>query len=601
MCLLLCSLFVSRPPNVFCGRLNSMLSILFQPRLNAAILRGYATVAKATANINVAASYLSEEFIDRVQRSRQQAQRSLVIEDRTHDQFIWMQSDEQINKQLLDESSIGIHRWKAGKLRFVLAEFQQEASLWHAIRCKFVFQGQSETFLNVFNLVLRIKHHLWVNSQVCFITDTNFRRTSLAKNQNQQEKRTIEMYNPSNPFEASYAIVNVQSPDNPHKIKFAFEDATLKGQVSTRTARRQSHQNIQAQQQLLMFDQLLAGEDLLSPLQMKLRFVILNQIEHLVREKTISFSIRNKPHLKAPKSMFKFQLLPFGSDISGFGSSDSDLDLCFVPAEQLGQKLSLPQGVRVLKNICDVLQTSSVRLDTAYLPHYHSLIRIYRAFVPIIKCRSRLLPNVNIDLSVDIVVNSGVTMAAYLYHCSHFDGRVRPFIMLLKSWSTFHQIVRSEPGDWFSSFQMTMLGIAFLQHRKILPTMEVWKRRQWRGEDKAVDGNNNRTATSKDEIVRMFGDFLAWTVSYDFWRCGLDIYAGDFSQPKPNDVSGSSCVYVRNPSVPALNITKKVTEPELERFLTLARMTMEVMERDNFNLLDIFLNMDAKCFNYHRP
>lgn len=148
MCLLLwCSLFLFASFECcFTIFINSMLSLLFHKKLNAALLRSYSTVVRATVKTNVDPSYISREFIDRVQLYRQQAKRSLVIEDRTRDQCVWVQSDEYINKYLLDDSSIGLHRWRAGKLRFVLAEFEQEESFWHAIQCKFVFLGKENIF-----------------------------------------------------------------------------------------------------------------------------------------------------------------------------------------------------------------------------------------------------------------------------------------------------------------------------------------------------------------------------------------------------------------------------------------------------------------------
>lgn len=120
----------------------------------------------------------------------------------------------------------------------------------------------------------------------------------------------------------------------------------------------------------------------------------------------------------------------------GFGNSDSDLDICVVNSEdrhcyrKVNHRLAVPLLAAISRNLGSRSKRPDVR--------FGEVERIFRAFIPIIKCRSPLMPTVNIDISVDSQLNSGVQMAAYLHHCSQCH-LVRPFILLLKCWAKHHR------------------------------------------------------------------------------------------------------------------------------------------------------------------
>lgn len=183
-------------------------------------------------------------------------------------------------------------------------------------------------------------------------------------------------------------------------------------------------------------ERLCAGEELLSPLHYKIRFFILQQMEDQFRRcALLQPNRRSRFRNVHPDLMDTFQLVPFGSEVSGFGNADSDMDFCLVQQRDLvnsrGQlilddrrhKEVKSKSLRVLHSVGAILE-SSIKLTSRgthpefYPRNFTNLKRIFRAFVPIIKCRSRLLPTVNIDVSVDLDVSSGVEMAAYLHHCA---------------------------------------------------------------------------------------------------------------------------------------------------------------------------------------
>lgn len=348
---------------------------------------------------------------------------------------------------------------------------------------------------------------------------------------------------------------------------------------------------------------LLQGEELISELNYKLRFFILHQMELIIRRCSQEMVASSLPPPPPPKSygkrkrfahvqlerqlelnslMSHFEIVPFGSEVSGFGTANSDLDLCLVYRQSGGSPPRADQAspsptssvvpfhrsVRLLHTVSLMLErsrkvrqvdprvghpgrkkssSSSPPPAVTILVHQHftEVQRIFRAFIPIIKCRSHLLPELNIDVSVATEKNSGVAMAAYLYHCcsvggigaSGGGGLVRPFILLLKSWARHHRIVQQAPGDWFSSFQMTMLGVAFLQSRRLVPTTEQWAaaarraaRRSERsqkitsknqnGSEVVVTSTSSSSSPMEEEIVLLLEHFFTFMVNFDFWRHG---------------------------------------------------------------------------------
>lgn len=305
----------------------------------------------------------------------------------------------------------------------------------------------------------------------------------------------------------------------------------------------------------ISLSKLLHGEELLSELQYKLRFFILHQVELVVRRCSLELAasaLTSKfPPTKQKRDKFltnqfdnehlmtEFEIVPFGSEVSGFGTADSDVDLCFVYRRDHQKKVTYHRGVRLLHTVSIMLERSrklrgvlnpterklrkqnKLPMTFSIHNHYTSVQRIFRAFIPIIKVRSHLLPELNIDISVDTEKNSGVRMAAYLYDCcSKEDGSrvVRPFVLLLKSWAKHHRIVQETPGDWFSSFQITMLAVAFLQSRQILPTIEAWQRRRTSRSTTILDAPTTRS--SSEDVGQLLKHFFTFMVNYDFWRHG---------------------------------------------------------------------------------
>lgn len=75
----------------------------------------------------------------------------------------------------------------------------------------------------------------------------------------------------------------------------------------------------------------------------------------------------------------------------------------------------------------------------------------------------------------------------------------------------------------------------------------------------------------------------------------MDVRTGKLDNVKPR--FKSSCCFVINPFIPYLNITKTVSEPELERFISLSKQSLEIISNVDFRFIDLFtkINDHLKC------
>ena len=575
-----------------------------------------------------------------VARHKQAAACSLVLEDRSKGAFVWHRPEAEIIARLLscarDDQPlqpVKIYRWRVGsrdgkQKRFLLLQFPSISRLKVAVQgtnfLSFYFlkpNSNEHLFLN-HTLALEQRHRLPLYDRIGFLKDhhiEDWRRAAVSSSR-------VQVLNELQPaVETLYQIVfdnDGSSSPQQQLAPITFEDynplvGTRSGSRTGASASSASSSSSSPLRRLEKDDlpkstsflhKLLQGEELISELNYKLRFFILHQMELIIRrcsQEQAASSLPPPPpppksygkrkrfahvqlerQLELNSLMSHFEIVPFGSEVSGFGTANSDLDLCLVYRQTTGGSppradqaspsptssvVPFHRSVRLLHTVSLMLERSrKVRqvvdhhrvghpgrqkkssppppaVTILVHQHFTEVQRIFRAFIPIIKCRSHLLPELNIDVSVATEKNSGVAMAAYLYHCcsvggigaSGGGGLVRPFILLLKSWARHHRIVQQAPGDWFSSFQMTMLGVAFLQSRRLVPTTEQWaaaRRAARRSErsQKITSKNQNglevlvTTSSSsssssspmEEEIVLLLEHFFTFMVNFDFWRHG---------------------------------------------------------------------------------
>ncbi|EEB15987.1 polyA polymerase CID, putative [Pediculus humanus corporis] len=141
----------------------------------------------------------------------------------------------------------------------------------------------------------------------------------------------------------------------------------------------------------------------------------------------------------------KYGLFLVGSTMSGFGSNDSDVDMCLLvrhtEMDQKNEAVShLGQISKYLKN-CDFVDQ----------------VELIQAKVPILKFRS-------LGFEVDLNCNNavGIRNTHLLYCYSQLDWRVRPLVLIVKLWAA-KQNINDAKNMTISSYSLALMVIHYLQ------------------------------------------------------------------------------------------------------------------------------------------
>lgn len=193
----------------------------------------------------------------------------------------------------------------------------------------------------------------------------------------------------------------------------------------------------------------------------------------------------------APTAVVK----PFGSTVNGFGVPSSDLDvLVEVDDEELSHYMSYvswsrKSGESPAASAVPQLQTigykqalaCAVSQLSAFLPKlgFHvsrSLPRIRR---PLVTCVDQKGAHTECDISVNNRLPLGNTELLRSY--STLDVRLRPMVILIKTWAKNRRVCGAEQGN-LSSYAWTIMVIYFMQLAAGVPSLQLLKR-----EDSAIE------------------------------------------------------------------------------------------------------------------
>ncbi|NXK77401.1 GLD2 polymerase, partial [Amazona guildingii] len=148
------------------------------------------------------------------------------------------------------------------------------------------------------------------------------------------------------------------------------------------------------------------------------------------------------------------RLFLVGSSLNGFGTRSSDGDLCLmVKEEPVNQKTEA-------RNILSVVQ----KLFSTNLSTYIERPQLILAKVPIVSC-------VEFDLNVNGVV--GIRNTFLLRTYAYMEGRVRPLVLVIKKWASFHDINDASRGT-LSSYSLVLMVLHYLQTlpEPVLPSLQ---------------------------------------------------------------------------------------------------------------------------------
>ncbi|XP_010140609.1 PREDICTED: poly(A) RNA polymerase GLD2 [Buceros rhinoceros silvestris] len=154
------------------------------------------------------------------------------------------------------------------------------------------------------------------------------------------------------------------------------------------------------------------------------------------------------------------RLFLVGSSLNGFGTRSSDGDLCLVVKEEpVNQKTEA-------RHILSFVQ----KLFSTKLSNYIERPQLIRAKVPIVKFRDKV-SCVEFDLNVNNVV--GIRNTFLLRTYAYIENRVRPLVLVVKKWASFHDINDASRGT-LSSYSLVLMVLHYLQTlpEPILPSLQ---------------------------------------------------------------------------------------------------------------------------------
>ncbi|KAL0270750.1 UNVERIFIED_CONTAM: hypothetical protein PYX00_008050 [Menopon gallinae] len=208
-----------------------------------------------------------------------------------------------------------------------------------------------------------------------------------------------------------------------------------------------------------------------------------------------------------------FGLYLVGSTMSGFGSNDSDVDMCLlVRHTEMEQRkeaiLYLGQISKVLKN-CGFVKR----------------VELIQAKVPILKFES-------LGLEVDLNCNNavGIRNTHLLYCYSQMDWRVRPLVLIVKLWAA-RQDINDAKNSTISSYSLSLMVIHYLQcgvSPPVLPCLqEMYKDKFSPHSDiSQIDLHEELYpyfSKNKQSLGELLVGFLQYYVEFDYFKYAISI------------------------------------------------------------------------------
>ncbi|KFQ39028.1 Poly(A) RNA polymerase GLD2, partial [Mesitornis unicolor] len=154
------------------------------------------------------------------------------------------------------------------------------------------------------------------------------------------------------------------------------------------------------------------------------------------------------------------RLFLVGSSLNGFGTNSSDGDLCLVVKEEpVNQKT---EARLILSLVQELFSTE--------LSGYIEQAQLIQAKVPIVKFRDKV-SCVEFDLNVNSVV--GIRNTFLLRTYARIENRVRPLVLAVKKWASYHDINDASRGT-LSSYSLVLMVLHYLQTlpEPILPSLQ---------------------------------------------------------------------------------------------------------------------------------
>ncbi|XP_031508283.1 poly(A) RNA polymerase, mitochondrial isoform X2 [Papio anubis] len=291
---------------------------------------------------------------------------------------------------------------------------------------------------------------------------------------------------------------------------------------------------------------------------------------------------------------------PFGSSVNTFGKLGCDLDMFLDLDETRNLSTHKTSGNFLME--FQVKNVPSERIATQKIlsvigecldhfgPGCVGVQKILNARCPLVRFSHQAS-----GFQCDLTTNNRIalTSSELLYIYGTLDSRVRALVFGIRCWARAHSLTSSIPGAWITNFSLTMMVIFFLQRRSppILPTLDSLKTLA-DAEDKCIiEGNNctfvrdlNRIKPSgnTETLELLLKEFFEYFGNFAFNKNSINIRQGR-EQNKPD----SSPLYIQNPFETSLNISKNVSQSQLQKFVDLAQESAWILQQKDTDRLSV--------------
>ncbi|XP_071456040.1 poly(A) RNA polymerase, mitochondrial isoform X2 [Marmota flaviventris] len=285
---------------------------------------------------------------------------------------------------------------------------------------------------------------------------------------------------------------------------------------------------------------------------------------------------------------------PFGSSVNTFGKLGCDLDM-FLDLDEIG-KLSTHKNIGNFLVEFQVKNVPSERIATQKIlsvigecldhfgPSCVGVQKILNARCPLVRFSHQAS-----GFQCDLTTNNRIALKSseLLYIYGALDSRVRALVFSVRCWARAHSLTTSIPGAWITNFSLTVMVIFFLQQRSppILPTLDSLKTLA-DAEDKCIIEGNNCTfirdlnkikpSENTETLELLLKEFFEYFGNFAFNKNSINIRQGR-EQNKPD----SSPLHIQNPFETSLNISKNVSQSQLQKFVDLARESAWILQEED--------------------
>ncbi|XP_055286006.1 poly(A) RNA polymerase, mitochondrial [Moschus berezovskii] len=284
---------------------------------------------------------------------------------------------------------------------------------------------------------------------------------------------------------------------------------------------------------------------------------------------------------------------PFGSSVNSFGKLGCDLDM-FLDLDEIGKFTAQKTSGNFLMEF-QVKNVPSERVATQKIlsvigecldqfgPGCAGVQRILNARCPLVRFSHQAS-----GFQCDLTTNNRIALKSseLLYMYGALDSRVRALVFSVRCWARAHSLTSSIPGAWITNFSLTMMVIFFLQRRSppILPTLDYLKTLA-DAEDKCIieghnctfvrDLNRIKPSGNTETLELLLKEFFEYFGNFAFNKNSINIRQGR-EQNKPE----SSPLHIQNPFETSLNISKNVSQSQLQKFVDLARESAWIFHQE---------------------